>query len=93
MLKTGVLNIESTKMVDPKRIEILFLLCGIAYLICVKMGAYRHQKVRVIRKKIQYKCHEYSYFRWGIDWLKELIIQGSDITKRLAGQMLPGLQL
>ena len=37
MLKTGGLNVEDAKMVDPKRIEILFLLCGIAYLICVKM--------------------------------------------------------
>ncbi|MCE2992362.1 MAG: transposase [Candidatus Jidaibacter sp.] len=92
MLKTGGLNIEDTKMVDPKRIEILFLLCGIAYLICVKMGAYRHQKVRAIRKKIQYKCHEYSYFRWGIDWLKELIMQGPDIIKRLAAQILPCFQ-
>jgi hypothetical protein len=57
------------------------------------MGAYRRQKVKAIRKKIQYKCHEYSYFRWGIDWLKELIIQGADIIKRLARQILPAMQL
>jgi len=93
MLKTGGLNIESTKMVDPKRIEILFLLCAIAYLICVKIGLHRHQKVKAIRKKAKYKCREYSYFRWGIDWLKELIIQGADIIKRLACQILPAMQL
>ncbi|MDF3047562.1 MAG: transposase, family [Candidatus Midichloriaceae bacterium] len=92
MLKTGGLNIESMKMVDLKRIEILFLLCAVAYLICVKMGLYRHQKVKAIRKKVKYKCREYSYFRWGIDWLTELIMQGADIIKRLVCQILPVLQ-
>ncbi len=88
MLKTGGLNMEDIKMVDPKRVEILFLLCAIAYLICVKMGLYRHQKVKAIRSRIKYKCHEYSYFRWGIDWLKELIMRGIDAVKQLVSKVL-----
>jgi len=36
---------------------------------------------------------ENMQFRWGIDWLKELIIQGADIIKRLACQILPAMQL
>lgn len=73
MLKTGGFNIESTKITDPDRLEILFLLCSMSYLICVKMGVYRHQHIKKIRKKSRDSCYEYSYFRWGLDWLRELI--------------------
>jgi IS4 transposase len=73
MLKTGGFNIESTKITDPDRLEILFLLCSMAYLICIKMGIYRHQHIKKIRKKSRDSCYEYSYFRWGLDWLRELI--------------------
>ena len=73
MLKTGGFNIESTKITDPARLEILFLLCSMAYLICVKMGVYRHQNIKKIRKKYKDDCYEYSFFRWGLDWLRELI--------------------
>lgn len=73
MLKTGGFNIESTKITDPDRLEILFLLCSMAYLICVKMGVYRHEQIKKMRKKPRDGCYEYSFFRWGLDWLRELI--------------------
>jgi hypothetical protein len=81
MLKTGGFNLESSKITDPKRLEILFLLCSIAYLICVKMGAYRNQKVKEMRWRHKDNCYEYSYFRWGLDWIQELISKGIETLK------------
>lgn len=84
MLKTGGFNLESTKITEPNRIKILFLLCAMAYLICIKMGVYRHRKVQAIRWKRKDSCYEYSYFRWGLDWIKELVFKGIDVlTKQI----------
>ena len=93
MLKTGGFNIEDTKIRHPKRLEILFLLCAIAYLICVKVGHYRHNNVEKIRWKSKDKYYEYSFFRWGLDWLKDLIYQGADVITKLIDQALPCLYL
>lgn len=71
MLKTGGLNLESTKITKSNRLEILILMCSIAYLICSKLGAYIHEKIKSIRWKATTKCYEYSFFRYGMDWLKD----------------------
>lgn len=91
MLKTGGLNIESTKITDSKRLAILFLLCSIAYLVCVKIGVYRHLKIKKMRWKKISKCYEYSYFRWGLDWLKDLITRQSTTIKSLTTHIFPSL--
>jgi hypothetical protein len=56
MLKTGGFNIENTKITDPQRLMILFLMCSIAYLLCAKIGVYRHDKVRKMKWKRLNKC-------------------------------------
>lgn len=92
MLKTGGFNLEDSKITKPERLEILFLLCAMAYLICAKVGLYRHKNVEKIRWKKKDKCYEYSYFRWGLDWIKELIILGISAIKLSLSQLLPALQ-
>lgn len=92
MLKTGGFNIEDTKITDPARLKILFMLCSFAYLICTVIGHYRCYKVEKIRWKKKDRCYEYSFFRWGLDWLKELVFQGADIIKHALAQIIPTLQ-
>lgn len=91
MLKTGGFNLENTKITDSKRLEILFLLCAIAYLICVKMGVYRHQKIKEMRWKPKDNCYEYSYFRWGLNWIKELVFKGAEALKTHATLVFVGV--
>ena len=82
MLKTGGFNLEDSKLTHPKRMETLFLFCSIAYLLCVIVGIYRHNNVTKIRFKKRDKCYEYSYFRWGLDWMQEMMIKGVDLFNR-----------
>lgn len=82
MLKTGGFNLEDSKLTHPKRMETLFLFCSIAYLLCVIVGIYRHNNVTKIRFKKRDKCYEYSYFRWGLDWMQEMMIKGVALFNR-----------
>ena len=93
MLKTGGFNIEDTKMKDLDRLKILFQLCAIAYLICTIIGKYRSTNVDKIRWKKKDKCYEYSYFRWGLDWIQMLILQGVEKMMHALAAILPSLQL
>lgn len=93
MLKTGGFNLEDSKITLPERIKILFMLCSLAYLICTTIGYYRYVKVEKMRWKKKDRCFEYSYFRWGLDWIKELIILGNERFYSLVSKALPGLQL
>ena len=91
MLKTGGLELEKTKMTDPKRLKILFLLCSMAYLLCVKIGTYRHNYIKQMRWKKKDKCFEFSFFRWGLDWLKELFREQKYVLSELISQAIHGL--
>jgi hypothetical protein len=65
MLKTGGFNIEDTKITDPARLKILFMLCSFAYLICTVIGHYRCYKVEKMRWKKKDKGYEYSFLDGG----------------------------
>lgn len=78
MLKTGGFNIEDTKITSPKRLCILFLMCAIAHIICAAIGIYWHENIKPVRWKPKDECYEFSFFRYGIDQLRTLIITDSD---------------
>jgi hypothetical protein len=92
MLKTGGFNLESTKITHPRRLETLFLMCSIAYLVCIKIGIFRHHKIERMRWKKKSLCYEYSYFRWGLDWIKECLLNKANTLISLLSQIFPALQ-
>ena len=67
-LKTAGFNLERTKITHNKRFEILFLLCAIACIFCTRIGIYRHKHFQKIRRKKD-GYNEFSYFRWGLNWI------------------------
>ena len=93
MLKTGGFNLEDSKLTHPNRMETLFLLCSIAYLLCVKTGVYRHNNVTKMRYKKRDNCYEYSYFRWGLNWLQEMIAMGNDNLNSIIDQMFNNITI
>lgn len=72
-IKTAGFNIENTRLRHNNRLRALFLLCGIAYAICTMLGNFRHHKIAPMRFKKTLKCHQFSFFRYGLDWITELI--------------------
>lgn len=78
MLKTGGFNIEDTKITLPERLCILLLMCGIAHIICVAIGIYWHENIKPIRWKYKDECYEFSFFRYGVDRLRTLLITDPD---------------
>jgi len=93
MLKTGGFNIEDTKIVLMSRLETLFLMASIAYAISVRIGVYIHRNMKRIAVKRKSKCKEYSYFRWGLDWLKHHITVGIQSFMHIVRQIFPALHL
>lgn len=72
-IKTAGLNVENTHITRHDRLRSLFLLCGMAYAICKIMGILRHQYVEKIKFKNTLQCFQFSFFRYGLDWITELI--------------------
>jgi hypothetical protein len=82
-LKTAGYNLEATRLSTIERLKSLFLLCGMAYLICTIMGIYRHNKVKKMKYKQTLKCFQFSFFRYGLDWLIELSTKPRKLLKHL----------
>ena len=82
-LKTAGFNIESTHIKKLNRLRALFLLCGIAYLLCVMMGLIAHNAVARIKFKRTLGYNQFSLFRYGIDWFTEIIFSGCYLTQNL----------
>lgn len=68
-LKTAGFNLESTKLTILSRLEALFLLCGMAYTFCVRVGLWAHRHIAKIKYKATLKCYQFSFFRYGLDYL------------------------
>lgn len=73
-IKTAGFNIESTHMKDYKRLKSLILLCAMAHLICTLLGIFRHRYIRPMKFKKTLQCFQFSFFRYGLDWITELIL-------------------
>ena len=70
-LKTQGFNLENTKIASPSKIAKLLALCAIAFVWCYKIGEWKSQKVKI---RVCSNGHqEYSFFRYGLIHIKELV--------------------
>ena len=73
-MKTAGFNLENTHLRDSKRLKSLILLCAMAHLICTLFGIFRHYSIRAMKFKKTLNCYQFSFFRYGLDWITELIL-------------------
>lgn len=74
-LKSRGFCFEDTHMTDSKKIEKLMALVAIAFCWAHKIGEWRANKKPIIFKKFK-NCirPQYSYFRYGLDFLRDIIL-------------------
>jgi transposase len=77
-IKTAGFNIEDTHLTRLTRLKSLFLLCAIAYLACSMIGRWRHNNRAPIKFKKTLNCYQFSFFRYGLDWITELIFSAAN---------------
>lgn len=82
-IKSAGFNVENTHITRIDRLRSLFLLCGMAYAICETMGRIRHQYIEQIKFKATLGCFQFSFFRYGLDWITELIFKNFTVPERL----------
>lgn len=74
-LKGRGFNFEDTRMTQPERIEKLLVLLSVAFCWAHKTGEWRH-----VHKAIKIKKHgrkALSYFRYGLDLLRDIALNGN----------------
>lgn len=76
-IKTAGFNIEDTRITRLERLKTLFMLCALAYLACFAIGKYRHYTATPMKFKKTLNCYQFSFFRYGLDWITELIFSTS----------------
>ncbi|KPJ67713.1 MAG: hypothetical protein AMJ43_03510 [Coxiella sp. DG_40] len=82
-LKTRGFNFESTHITNPERIEKLIAVMAIAFCWVHKIGEWRAIKKPIIFKKFRNNIRpQYSYFRYGLDYLREIILHISQKYKQ-----------
>ena len=71
-LKSRGFDLQSTHLQHDKRITKLFMMCSLAFALCLSVGIYSHYKIATIPKKNHgYKA--LSFFRKGLDVIRENI--------------------
>ncbi|VAW23363.1 hypothetical protein MNBD_ALPHA11-497 [hydrothermal vent metagenome] len=73
---------EATRMTDLKRIEKLVSVLALAFAWSHKVGDWRHTQ-----KPIKIKKHgrlAISYFRYGLDWIRQALLAGQNRQEQLA---------
>jgi hypothetical protein len=68
-LKYNGFNLEQTHMTIPKRLEKLMAVCAFAVVLCVQAGILKH-KVRPIPYKKTVKSYLYSFFQYGLNFIR-----------------------
>lgn len=71
-LKSKGFNFEDTHITRPERIEKLLVLLTIAFCWAHKTGEWRHEHKAITIKNHGRKL--YSYFRYGLDYLRDLLL-------------------
>ena len=61
MFKTSGFNIEATKLTLPPRSQSLFLLHGMAYAFCIKIGLCIHNNIEKIRFKTPLNYYQFTF--------------------------------
>lgn len=90
-LKGRGFRFEDTRITQTARIEKLLVLLTIAFCWAHKTGEWRH-----LQKEIKIKKHgrkAWSYFRYGLDFLRDLVLNGNRSTKKKAKISLQLLSL
>ncbi len=77
-IKTAGFNIENTKITHLERLKTLFTLCAVAYLACFTLGQYRHYNETPKKFKKTLNCYQFSFFRYALDWITELIFTAAN---------------
>lgn len=80
-LKTAGFNIEDTKLTLLPRLQSLFFMCGMAYAFCIKIGLLVHNNIEKIKFKKTLNCYQFTFFRYGLDWITRLILQPPNVYK------------
>ena len=81
-IKTAGFNLESTHIKSLTRLKSLILLCAMAHLICTLFGIFRHHCIRPMKFKKSLNCYQFSFFRYGLDWITELILYPQNIPSK-----------
>ncbi len=81
-IKNRGFNMEETHLTEMEKIAKLFMFTGIAFAVCLTIGIYKD----AVENKIPIKNHGYkanSYFRHGLDALKEVLARPNKMKNRL----------
>jgi len=86
-LKSKGFNFEDTHITKPDRIEKLLVLLTIAFCWAHKTGEWKHEQKPIEIKKHGRKA--VSYFRYGLDMLRDIILNGvqqvDDVLSQIVG--------
>ena len=81
-LKSKGFYFEDTHITDRDRIKKLIVVLAVAYCWAYKTGEWRHHNEKVISLK-KHGRPQYSWFRYGLDWIVNKIIQRGQKLRRL----------
>ena len=75
-LKGRGFRFEDTHMIKPERLEKLISVLAIAFCLAHKAGEWRSEKHPIVLKNYkESKRPQYSFFRYGLDLLRDLLLQ------------------
>lgn len=90
-LKSKGFNFEETHLTKPERIEKLLVLLTVAFCWAHKIGEWRHEKQAIVIKKHGRKSQ--SYFRYGLDYIRDLVLNRMQKTAAKLRQSLALLNI
>ena len=90
-LKSKGFNFEDTHITKPERIEKLLVLLTIAFCWAHKTGEWKHEQKPIEIKKHGRKA--VSYFRYGLDMLRDIILNGVQQTDVLLDHIVGFLNI
>jgi hypothetical protein len=90
-LKSKGFNFEDTHITRPERIEKLLVLLTIAFCWAYKTGEWRHEQKAIKVKKHGRKA--VSYFRYGLDFLRDFALNGAQCAGKFLGLVIDFLNI
>ncbi|WP_242602106.1 IS4 family transposase [Legionella yabuuchiae] len=90
-LKSRGFNFEDTHIIEAARIERLLALLTVAFCWCHKTGEWRHEQKAIKIKKHGRKA--ISYFRYGLDLLRDAALNGAQNVQQFFGGIFEFLRV
>ena len=88
-IKKRGFNLENTHLTKLPRLKKLFAIVSLAFCACLNTGLWKHDKIKPMKKKKNgYK--PYSFFRYGLDELRRVLLHPHKL-KKLALQIFENL--